>query len=132
MVCRTGHRPTASLRGAGTWRRRPDAKWRLSQRQLDARLAEQASILDAASRFVKPGGRLAYVTCSIFPDENQRQVEAFLGRNPAFGLADHEALWQAAIGGHRDRARIGAEGVVLTPAMTGTDGFYFAAMERTA
>ena len=122
----------APCTGSGTWRRRPDAKWRLSQRQLDARLAEQASILDAASRFVKPGGRLAYVTCSIFPDENQRQVEAFLGRNPAFRLADHEALWQAAVGGHRDRARIGADGVVLTPAMTGTDGFYFAAMERTA
>ncbi|MGB3500829.1 MAG: RsmB/NOP family class I SAM-dependent RNA methyltransferase [Mesorhizobium sp.] len=120
----------APCTGAGTWRRRPDAKWRLAQRQLDVRLREQSTILDAAARYVKPGGRLAYITCSIFPDENQTQVAAFLARNPDFTVADHPALWESAIGHGADRARIAPDGVVLTPATTGTDGFFFAALQR--
>src|SRR6185312_3100974 len=60
----------APCTGSGTWRRRPDSKWRLSDRQLDQRKTEQAAILEDARRFVKPGGRLAYVTCSVFSEEN--------------------------------------------------------------
>ena len=84
----------APCTGSGTWRRRPDAKWRLTRRQLDARLAEQASILQEAARFVKPGGRLVYVTCSVFHEENQRQVAAFLPGNPAFAPLDHVSLFE--------------------------------------
>src|SRR5262249_40477194 len=61
----------APCTGSGTWRRRPDAKWRLTKKQLDQRCREQAAILDEASRFVKPGGRLVYVTCSVFDAENR-------------------------------------------------------------
>src|SRR5690606_22432392 len=52
----------APCTGSGTWRRRPDAKWRLTRQQLDARCAEQSAILETASRYVRPGGRLAYIT----------------------------------------------------------------------
>ncbi|MDP3898751.1 MAG: RsmB/NOP family class I SAM-dependent RNA methyltransferase, partial [Mesorhizobium sp.] len=120
----------APCSGSGTWRRRPDAKWRLSQRQLDIRLDEQAAILDAASRFVKPGGRLVYITCSVFPQENQRQAEAFASRQPAFQPVDHAALWAARISGHSKSVRIDANGIVLTPSRSDTDGFFFASLRR--
>ena len=122
----------APCTGSGTWRRRPDAKWRLTQRQLDVRIAEQGAILADAARHVRPGGRLVYVTCSIFPAENARRIEAFLNENPAFSAADHDALWRARFGDVRASARIDAGGIVLTPATTGTDGFFVAVLRRSA
>lgn len=121
----------APCTGSGTWRRRPDAKWRLTERQLDVRIAEQRSILDNAARYVKQGGSIAYVTCSIFPSENQDQVAAFLDRHPDFEATDHAALWTGMFPKHADRARTGEHGVVLTPLRSGTDGFFFASLRRT-
>ncbi|MBP0438728.1 RsmB/NOP family class I SAM-dependent RNA methyltransferase [Tianweitania sediminis] len=118
----------APCTGSGTWRRRPDAKWRLSQRQLEVRVAEQTAILDDAVRFVKPGGRIAYVTCSVFAEENTAQVEGFLARHPEFRPLDHEALWQDRLG--RGSARFMEHGILMSPLTTGTDGFFFAALER--
>ena len=119
----------APCTGSGTWRRRPDAKWRLTRRQLDARKAEQAAILDAAMAFVKPGGLLAYVTCSVFEEENDAQVEAFLRRAPDFRPVDHRKLWEERFPGHPAAARFGAKlGIALSPALSGTDGFYFCAL----
>lgn len=120
----------APCTGSGTWRRRPDAKWRLTERQLDVRLGEQAAILAQAARFVRPGGRLVYVTCSVFAAENARQVEAFLAANPAFAPADHEALWREKLGPDAPRPRIGSMGIALTPATTATDGFFVSVLER--
>lgn len=123
----------APCTGSGTWRRRPDAKWRLAARQLEARMAEQKTILADAARFVKPGGRLAYVTCSVFDEENAHQMAAFTADHPAFRPLDHAALWQRAFPGHPGAARIdAAAGIRLSPARTATDGFYFAALERAA
>jgi 16S rRNA (cytosine967-C5)-methyltransferase len=118
----------APCSGAGTWRRRPDAKWRLTQRQLDARIAEQAAILDAAAVYVKPGGVLAYITCSVFSAENQKQVEAFVARHAGFATVDHSELWEKHFTGRRDAVRISSGGLTLSPARTGTDGFFFAAL----
>lgn len=121
----------APCTGAGTWRRRPDAKWRLSPRQLETRVAEQAAILDAAMAYVKPGGRLCYVTCSVFAEENVRQVAAFLGRHRDFTAVDHAALWERRFPGRADAARIEPGlGLALGPLRTGTDGFFFAALDR--
>lgn len=120
----------APCTGSGTWRRRPDAKWRLSARQLDVRVAEQASILEAARRFVKPGGRLVYVTCSIFPQENQRQIDAFLKANDDFGLIDPVDLWQSRFPGGQGRVSFSAGGIAMSPATTATDGFFVAALTR--
>lgn len=118
----------APCTGSGTWRRRPDAKWRLSQRQLEVRIGEQASILDNAVRYVKPGGRIAYVTCSVFAEENTDQVAAFLARHPDFAPLDHQALWKErlAVG----NARFSDCGILMSPQTTGTDGFFFAALQR--
>jgi 16S rRNA (cytosine967-C5)-methyltransferase len=116
----------APCTGSGTWRRRPDAKWKLTGEQLAARVAEQRAILDEAIRYVKPGGALAYITCSILPDENGRQIESFLEAHPEFELVPGPGLWHSRIGAAA-RARFMPEGgLQLTPLTTGTDGFYFA------
>ena len=120
----------APCTGSGTWRRRPDTKWRLTPQQLEARLADQAEILDKAAAYVKPDGLLAYVTCSVFAVENGEQARAFLGRTQGFVLEDHAALWRRHFPEHPERARIGT-GISLSPARTGTDGFYFCALRRT-
>jgi 16S rRNA (cytosine967-C5)-methyltransferase len=122
----------APCTGSGTWRRRPDAKWRLTLRQLDARIGEQEKVLDEAARFVKPGGILCYVTCSILRDENQSQVAAFMARNAGFSWLDHTALWGDRFPGSAGAAHVRASGIALTPARTGTDGFFFAALQHLA
>ena len=122
---------TRPVPGRGTWRRRPDAKWRLTQKQLDIRIAEQAAILDAAKAYVKPGGLLVYITCSVFDAENAGQIEAFLGRTPDFAPVDYETLWSGRFPGKADAVRIDPGlGISLTPARSGTDGFFFAALSR--
>jgi 16S rRNA (cytosine967-C5)-methyltransferase len=68
--------------GTGTFRRHPDARWRLKISDLSVMAALQAVILRAAARVVKPGGLLIYSTCSLEPEENDAQVEDFLARNP--------------------------------------------------
>ncbi|WP_421914306.1 RsmB/NOP family class I SAM-dependent RNA methyltransferase [Mesorhizobium sp.] len=121
----------APCTGSGTWRRRPDAKWRLTQRQLDTRKGEQSAILDAARAFVKPGGLLVYITCSVFDEENGEQISAFRDRNSGFVPVDHRALWDGHFPGHGTAARIGAAGdISLSPSLSGTDGFYFCALRR--
>ena len=68
----------APCTGTGTWRRHPDAKWRIAPGALEQRIAEQRELLDKAPRFVKPGGRIVYVTCSLLRDENEAQIARFL------------------------------------------------------
>jgi 16S rRNA (cytosine967-C5)-methyltransferase len=115
----------APCTGSGTWRRRPDAKWRLTERQLEVRMAEQEAILAAASRYVRPGGRLAYVTCSLFAQENAERLQGFLGGRSDFAPVDHAALFASCFPGSSASARIDpAMGISLTPARSGTDGFY--------
>ncbi|RWC52059.1 MAG: RsmB/NOP family class I SAM-dependent RNA methyltransferase, partial [Mesorhizobium sp.] len=121
----------APCTGSGTWRRRPDAKWRLTQRQLDQRRGEQREILDAAKAFVKPGGLLVYITCSVFDAENGEQVADFRARHGEFAPVDHRKLWDGRFPGHEAAARIGAGGgISLSPALSGTDGFYVCALHR--
>lgn len=121
----------APCTGSGTWRRRPDAKWRLTQRQLDVRKAEQAAILEAASAYVKPGGHLVYVTCSVFDEENRDQIDTFLARETEFAPVDHHALWEESF--PAEKARIdGERGISLTPARSGTDGFFIAKLRRNS
>jgi 16S rRNA (cytosine967-C5)-methyltransferase len=121
----------APCTGAGTWRRRPDAKWRLSAAQLAQRGNEQAGILDAAKQYVKPGGRLVYVTCSLFQEENAAQAERFLAGNADFAFADHTSRLAALIPGLRpEEAYLSKQGVTLTPRLTGTDGFFISVLER--
>lgn len=123
----------APCTGTGTWRRRPDTKWKLTPELLAQRVGEQAAILDEGKRYLKPGGVLVYITCSILPEENDDQVAAFLAANPDFAPVAPADLWAAAFG---TAMPVGLEtakgGVALTPRLTGTDGFYFNAMRRSS
>ncbi|QJD17595.1 RsmB/NOP family class I SAM-dependent RNA methyltransferase [Paracoccus sanguinis] len=78
--------------GSGTWRRTPDAKWRLTTADLEQLVAVQAGILDTAAERIAPGGRLAYMTCSLFAAENSGQIDAFLQRNRRFALKSQRTL----------------------------------------
>ncbi|MEO1151277.1 MAG: RsmB/NOP family class I SAM-dependent RNA methyltransferase [Pseudomonadota bacterium] len=74
----------APCSGSGTWRRHPDTKWRLTERQLETRQQEQDTVLSAATAYLKPGGLIVYVTCSVFREENEDRIEGFLGAHPDF------------------------------------------------
>jgi 16S rRNA (cytosine967-C5)-methyltransferase len=119
----------APCSGTGTWRRNPDAKWRLEREDLPRLVALQASILDSAQRLVKPGGRLVYATCSLLGEENDGQVDAFLASHPDFSRVPVADVWREVIG-----TECPADGptLSLTPLRHGTDGFFVAIMERQA
>ena len=120
----------APCTGTGTWRRRPDAKWKLTPEQLAIRIAEQSAILADAARFVKPGGTLIYITCSILVEENDQQVANFLAANPSFAAQSPEALWTEHFPTHSLPKSASVHGVTLTPRTTDTDGFYLAALKK--
>lgn len=123
----------APCSGSGTWRRKPDAKWRLKPEALAIRQGEQREVLALASGLVKPGGRLTYVTCSVLPEENADQVAWFLGAYPGFALVPFGEVWRAAVGGEPPASADGsAETLQLTAASHGTDGFFIATFKRAA
>ena len=122
----------APCTGTGVWRRNPDAKWRMRPGALDIRVREQAALLDQAARYVKPGGRVAYVTCSVLDAENGAQVRGFLARHPEFAAASVAELTQPlAERGTilRAAALAGDEGILLTPRRTDTDGFFISVLK---
>ena len=121
----------APCTGSGTWRRRPDAKWRLTPDMLETRQNEQAAVLEAAARYVRPGGYLVYVTCSVFPEENEHQVYAFGERHAEWELLSAGEVWQDLFGFDKPKPwSSDLKCITLTPASTGTDGFFFAVMQR--
>ena len=122
----------APCTGTGTWRRRPDTKWKLTQELLVQRMGEQAAILAEGQRYLKPGGTLVYITCSILPEENDEQIAGFLAANPGFATVMPDDMWAAAFGTALPPGLATARGgIALTPRLTSTDGFYFNAMRRT-
>jgi 16S rRNA (cytosine967-C5)-methyltransferase len=120
----------APCTGIGTWRRNPDAKWRLTPERLTELAQLQGRILDSAARLVTPGGRLVYATCSLLPEENAAQIAAFRLAHPQFALISVAELWRALLPG----VAAPADGptLTLTPASHGTDGFFLAVLERRA
>jgi 16S rRNA (cytosine967-C5)-methyltransferase len=121
----------APCTGTGTWRRHPDAKWRLAPGALDQRLEEQRALLAKAPRYVRPGGRLVYVTCSLLRDENEEQMSAFLAAQSDFSAVSADvAAGQAQL---PDLARFGSPfglGLRLTPSASGTDGFFVCVLRK--
>ncbi|MFN0024425.1 MAG: RsmB/NOP family class I SAM-dependent RNA methyltransferase [Parvularculaceae bacterium] len=126
----------APCSGSGTWRRHPDTKWRLTPAQLDRRLEEQDSVLAQGARFVKPGGRLVYVTCSFLMEENEDRLAAFIAAHSDF--AETRALDAIiASGALLDGAvqtltpcETPSGALRLTPLRTRTDGFFIATLIR--
>jgi 16S rRNA (cytosine967-C5)-methyltransferase len=114
----------APCSGLGTLRRNPDLKFRQSPASVAALTRQQASILRAAARLVKPGGRLVYATCSILAEENEAIVEGLLAEGD-FELSPADAI----LAQHKIPLDTGAC-LKLSPAIHATDGFFAAALTR--
>lgn len=110
----------APCSGSGTLRRHPEAAWRLKPDEVERLHALQVRILDQAARLVKPGGRLAYVTCSVLTRENEASADAFEAEHPDLRPVSVTPPWAE---GPMTRVR-------LSPGRTDTDGFFFALYER--
>jgi 16S rRNA (cytosine967-C5)-methyltransferase len=110
----------APCSGSGTWRRKPETRWRLTPADLVQFARVQAQLLEIGAELVRPGGRLVYATCSLLDIEGAGQVDAFLAANPGWS-ADPPVL---PLGVRRGK------GVRLTPFHDGTDGFFIARLEK--
>jgi 16S rRNA (cytosine967-C5)-methyltransferase len=125
----------APCTGTGTWRRNPDAKWRMRPGALEVRLKDQVEVLDRATALVKSGGRIAYITCSVLPPENGEQIRGFLSRHADFAVVPPAqtvtALWDKA-DAFAAATRQSQEGLLMTPRRTGTDGFFVSILRKTA
>lgn len=110
----------APCSGTGTWRRNPEARWRLTPDRLARLTATQARLLDLAATLVRPGGRLVHVVCSLLDAEGRDQADAFLARHPGWRVVPLDLPAGAPHG----------LGIRLDPAHHGTDGFFVAMMTR--
>lgn len=111
--------------GLGTLQARPDLRWRAQPGQLAEMVEQQARILDAAASALRPGGMLVYSTCTLSSEENERQIERFLGRQAQFALDPIEGLGRFA------HSRL--PGALLTlPHRDRTAGFFIARLRRLA
>jgi 16S rRNA (cytosine967-C5)-methyltransferase len=109
----------APCSGTGTWRRNPEARWRLSEPALAGLCRLQSRLIDIAAELTAPGGRLVYAVCSLLPDEGERQADRFAAANPG---------WRPALPGLLPQHAPGR--ALLTPARHGTDGFFIAAFQK--
>ncbi len=123
----------APCTGIGTWRRNPDAKWRMRPGALPLRRKEQADALERAAGLVKTGGRIAYITCSVLSEENGDQLRAFIVRHPEFAIVP-PAEAANALGERaylfRRAVLMSEEGLLMTPRRTDTDGFFVSVLLR--
>lgn len=118
----------APCSGSGTYRRKPDARYRLTEAMLTEHVEKQQMLLDRFARLVKPGGRLIYGTCSLLREENEGVVEHFLATHPDFSVAPAD-LWLGDVLG----ASTTRQGMLrLYPHRHGTDGFFGAVLVRKA
>jgi 16S rRNA (cytosine967-C5)-methyltransferase len=108
----------APCSGSGTWRRNPEARWRMTPDRLARVVSLQAHVLGLAAPLVKPGGVLVYAVCSLVEQEGAEQISRFLAANPGW------------IAETLDFGRPCGAGIALTPAQDGTDGFFFARLAK--
>jgi 16S rRNA (cytosine967-C5)-methyltransferase len=111
----------APCSGTGTWRRNPEARWRLNERAISRYADTQAQLLDIAAPLVKPGGYLVYIVCSLLAREGEGQIAVFLQTRSDFSKVDTA----------NTKALASGDGFILTPARHGTDGFFFARLQRS-
>jgi 16S rRNA (cytosine967-C5)-methyltransferase len=95
--------------GLGVWRRNPDARWKMTEENVQELIKTQKEILFSYSEMVKPKGRMVYATCSLLPSENEKQVDEFLAAHPGWEKVEEQRLW---------------------PDLDGFDGFYMCLMKR--
>jgi len=112
--------PCTSL---GVLRRRPDARWLRAPKDIRAAAGLQTELLDAAAERVAPGGDLVYAVCSLEPEEGPEQVDAFLGRHPAFRPRALPELIP-------DALRTGLGRIAIVPGTLGMEGLFAALVRR--
>ncbi|MBV1701377.1 MAG: RsmB/NOP family class I SAM-dependent RNA methyltransferase [Hyphomicrobiales bacterium] len=123
----------APCSGSGTWRRNPDAKWRMRPGALALRIQEQDEVLQNAQEFVKPGGRLVYVTCSVLVEENEDRIAAFLASHDDFQALDPATMLESAgLASLQPFVSKHGPGLRLSPFTTQTDGFFITTLQRKA
>lgn len=113
----------APCSGSGTWRRNPEARWRLTPARLERLEQQQARLLDLASRLVRPGGTLVYAVCAITSAEGQQQIDAFQQRHKGWQVRDPLGALQPPVG------RAAGRGRLLTPGHDATDGFFIGCLQ---
>lgn len=118
----------APCSGSGTWRRSPDAKYRLTPKQLKAIEQAQKEILDIAALHLTDKGRIVYMTCSVLPEENENRIEQFLAEHPDFTTVDIDKLWERKleIPYPFDEKRW----LKCSPLTTNTDGFFVCVLQK--
>jgi len=110
----------APCSGTGTWRRNPEARWRLTPERIARLVKTQSDVVEVAAHLVKPGGALVYIVCSLLDEEGAGQVANFLSQHPEW-TTDSLTL---------PAGRRHGPGVRLTPAHDATDGFFVARLRR--
>ncbi len=120
----------APCSGTGTWRRSPDAKFRLTPEKLNELTKIQSQLLEFALENTKVGGRIVYITCSILPDEDENIVSAFAQRHKNVRYVDLKQLWQQKIDAPYPAKN--TEFLRFSPLLTNTDGFFLAIFEKMA
>jgi 16S rRNA (cytosine967-C5)-methyltransferase len=110
----------APCSGSGTWRRNPEARWRLTPERLERLIGAQARLLEIAAHMVRPGGALVFAVCSVLTREGAGQVESFLGSRSDWSSQDI----------HNSPGRADGAGRLLSPGRDGTDGFFIARLGK--
>ena len=118
----------APCSGSGTWRRSPDAKYRLTPKQLETIKKTQAEILDIAAGHLSSEGRIVYMTCSVLPEENEQQIERFLQRHPDYEIVNMKDLWERKL--EKIYPSINENYLHCSPLLTGTDGFFVCVLQK--
>lgn len=117
----------APCSGTGTWRRHPEARWRVTNENLTQFKALQAHILDSAAQLVAPGGRLIYSVCSLLAGEGEGQIADFLRKYPDFNVFPVREIWATRLDSD---CPAGDVFLRLWPGRDGTDGFFVAVLMR--
>lgn len=114
--------------GSGTWRRNPDMRWNTYGPSLEELIETQSEILENVAHCVKSGGRLVYSTCSLLPDENEKQIEKFLENHKDFEQLSIKQIWnyETLCPNEEEEPKY----LRLTPYKNGTDGFFVAVLKR--
>ena len=110
----------APCSGTGTWRRNPEARWRLTPDRIERLVETQRKVLEVGAALVKPGGALVYIVCSLLDEEGAGQVAAFLAANPGWRAQSLDL----------PAGRTHGPGIRLTPAHDATDGFFVARLQH--
>ena len=119
----------APCSGSGTWRRSPDAKFRITPEKLKEIVGVQRQVLDVAYKHTKRGGRIVYMTCSILEDENQTNAQWFESKYKDVKRVNLRQIWECKLDMRYPFRR--DDEAVFSPLLTGTEGFYLVMFQKS-